>query len=122
MEIMVPYGHDSKTVDCPEENLAGICFPNEVPQRDEHKILQEAITNPIGAGPLGNFLANNAEVLFMVNDATRPTPTALILNHLAGEIKGSRPVHFLVATGAHAPPHLQSLRRSSAAGLSDFRR
>ncbi|MBN1255904.1 MAG: nickel-dependent lactate racemase [Deltaproteobacteria bacterium] len=104
MEIKIPYGHGSETIDCPEEHLVGVRFPNEVPKRDEHTILQEAITNPIGAGPLEDFLADSPEVLFVVNDATRPTPTARILDHLAGEIEGGRPVHFLVATGAHTPP------------------
>ena len=34
MEIQVPYGQGSVQIDCPEENLVGICFPNEEPQRD----------------------------------------------------------------------------------------
>ena len=104
MEIRVPYGQGSVRVACPEENLVGVCFPNEVPQRDEHEIIQEAISHPMNAGPLEDFLADSAAVLFVVNDATRPTPTARILDHVAGEIEASNPVHFLVATGAHAPP------------------
>ena len=103
MEVKVSYGQGWVTIDCPEENLAGIVFPNEVPQRDEIEILEDGLAHPIAAGTLGGFLADNGDCLFVVNDGTRPTPTARILDHLAGEIAG-RPVRFLVATGSHRIP------------------
>ena len=103
MEIQVPYGQGSIQIDCPEENLAGIIYPNEVPQRDEGEVLEQALAHPIAAGMLGEFLAKGKDILFLVNDATRPTPTARILDHLTGVIEG-RPLHFLVATGSHRPP------------------
>lgn len=103
MEIKVPYGQNWVTIDCPEENLAGIIFPNEVPLREEREILEEALANPIDAERMAHFLGDGKEVLFVVNDGTRPTPTARILDHLAGDI-GERPVQFLVATGSHRPP------------------
>ena len=103
MEIQVPYGQGSVQIDCPEENLAGICFPNEEPQRDEGEVLEQALAYPLTAGTVGEFLAEGEDILFLVNDATRPTPTALILDHLAGVID-KNPLHFLVATGSHRPP------------------
>jgi nickel-dependent lactate racemase len=103
MEVRVPYGQGWVRIDCPEENLAGIIFPNEVPQRDEGEILKQALAHPIAAGTWESFLADGEEVLFLVNDATRPTPTARILDHLAKEI-ARRPLDFLVATGSHRPP------------------
>jgi nickel-dependent lactate racemase len=105
MEIKVPYGQGSMTIDCPEENLAGICFPNEVPQRDAGEVLKQALAHPVAAGTLGKFLGNGKDILFLVNDATRPTPTARILDHLAGVIEG-KSLHFLVATGSHQAPTL----------------
>jgi nickel-dependent lactate racemase len=122
MEVRVPYGQDSVRVDCPEENLAGVCFPNEVPQRDEHEIIQEATNHPINAGPLEDFLADSAEVLFVVNDSTRPTPTARILDHLAGEIEGENPIDFLVATGAHTPPTPAELKTIFGPWLEQFQK
>jgi nickel-dependent lactate racemase len=103
MEIKVPYGQGWLTIDCPEENLAGVIFPNEVLQREEREVLEQALANPIAAGPLGALLIDSPEILFIVNDGTRPTPTARILDHLAKEIE-KRPVRFLVATGSHRPP------------------
>jgi nickel-dependent lactate racemase len=103
MKIQVPYGQGSVMIDCPEENIAGICFPHEVPQRAEPEILKQALVHPIAAKSLGEFLADGEDILCLVNDATRPTPTARILDHLAGVIE-SRPLHFLVATGSHRAP------------------
>jgi nickel-dependent lactate racemase len=103
MEVKVPYGQGSMRIECPEENVAGIVFPNEVPQRAEPEVLEQALAHPIAGGTLGRFLDDGDEVLLVVNDATRPTPTARILDHLAGEIEGS-PLRFLVATGSHRPP------------------
>ena len=71
-----------------EENLAGICFPNEVPPREEGEVLEQAMAHPLAAGQLGDFLAKEKDILCLVNDATRPTPTARILDHLTGVIEG----------------------------------
>jgi nickel-dependent lactate racemase len=87
MEIKVPYGQGWLTIDCPEENLAGVIFPNEVLQREEREVLEQALANPIAAGPLGALLIDSPEILFVVNDGTRPTPTARILDHRAKEIE-----------------------------------
>ncbi|MEJ2067606.1 MAG: lactate racemase domain-containing protein, partial [Deltaproteobacteria bacterium] len=103
MKIQVPYGQGSVMIDCPEENLAGIVYPNEVPQRDEPDILEQALVHPVAAKSLGEFLSGGKDILCLVNDATRPTPTARILDHLTSVIEG-RPLHFLVATGSHRPP------------------
>jgi lactate racemase len=103
MEIKVPYGQGSVTIDCPEENLAGIVYPHDVPQRAEPEILEQALAHPLAAKSLREFLLDGTKVLFVVNDATRPTPTARILDHLAGVIEDKSP-HFLVATGSHRPP------------------
>lgn len=103
MEVRVPYGQGLVRIDCPEENLAGIVFPNEVPQRDEGEVLEQALAHPIVGGTLGEFLAEEKDILCLINDATRPTPTARILDHLADMIEG-KPLHFLVATGSHRPP------------------
>jgi nickel-dependent lactate racemase len=109
MEIKVPYGQGWVQIDCPEECFAGVIFPNEVPLREELVVLEEALAHPIAAETLGAFLADAAEILFVVNDATRPTPTARILDLLADEIEGSD-VRFLVATGSHRPPPAVELK------------
>jgi nickel-dependent lactate racemase len=103
MKIKVPYGQGLVQIDCPEENLAGIVYPHDVPQQAEPEILEQALAHPLATGTLGEFLAEEKDILCLVNDATRPTPTARILDHLAGVIEDKSP-HFLVATGSHRPP------------------
>ena len=103
MEIRVPYGQGWVTVNCPDENLAGVIYPHESLWREEPEIVREALAHPLAAKTLDAFLVDGEETLVIVNDATRPTPTARILAYLADELDG-HPVKFLVATGSHRPP------------------
>ncbi|MBW2038783.1 MAG: nickel-dependent lactate racemase [Deltaproteobacteria bacterium] len=110
MEIRVPYGQSWLLVDVPDENLTGVISPNEVPQREDKEVLEESLEHPIDVGILGDFLADGCQVLFLVNDATRPTPTARVLDLLSREIEG-HPLQFLMATGTHRPPTSEEFRQ-----------
>lgn len=110
MEIRVPFGESWFSLDVPAEKLVGVVHPNEVPQRGEEEVLEEALTHPIDGGSLEDFLADGLPVLFVVNDGTRPTPTARVLDLLSREIEG-RPAQFLVATGAHRSPTSAEFRQ-----------
>jgi nickel-dependent lactate racemase len=52
---------------------------------------------------LKEFLADARDVLFIVNDPTRPTPTARVLDIIAEDIAGQN-ISFIVATGIHRAP------------------
>ncbi|KPL19519.1 MAG: general glycosylation pathway protein [candidate division Zixibacteria bacterium SM23_81] len=104
MEIQVPYGqHDVLSVRLDEERVAGVVHPNKVTVGDENKTLEEALSHPINSKSFDQFLEDARDVLFIVNDATRPTPTAKILEILAPRLIG-REVNFLIATGIHRAP------------------
>lgn len=62
-----------------------------------------AVAHPIGSAPLSSFLEGGASVLVIINDATRPTPTTLVLDEIANllDAAGAR---LIVATGAHRAP------------------
>jgi nickel-dependent lactate racemase len=109
MEIKVPYGHGWLSADCPVQNLAAIVYPQEVSPGDEQALTREAVMHPIDAGTLEAFLAGGMETLCIVNDATRPTPTARILDYLAEHLE--IPCKFLVATGSHRPPNQAECRQ-----------
>ncbi|MCP4220919.1 MAG: nickel-dependent lactate racemase, partial [bacterium] len=49
------------------------------------------------------FLSDADDVLFIVNDGTRPTPTAKVLDIIYDKIK-NRNVRFIIATGMHRAP------------------
>ena len=103
MVIKIPYGKDSIEVNVSDHRLLGIIEANRVPVGDETETVRQAIENPINARSFGSFLSDARDVLFLVNDATRPTPTARILGIIYDAIR-SRNVSFLVATGAHRAP------------------
>ncbi len=104
MILRVPYGKDKQLeADIDEQCLAGIISPNEVEIGDETEVIRRALANPVGSKSLKDFLKDAKDVLFLVNDATRPTPTARVLDIIEKDIEGHQ-VSFLVATGCHRGP------------------
>jgi len=104
MLIKVPYGKDG-TVDISIEDkyVAGIVKPNKVPVREPFQIIKDAISNPVNSKNLHDFLKGSRDVLFIVNDATRPTPTAKVLDIIYDDIKDYN-IKFIIATGIHRAP------------------
>lgn len=103
MDIKVPYGLEELRVRVPEENLLGVFHPNEVEPQPERETLLEALRNPMGGQSFEEFLEGAGEVLFIVNDGTRPTPTAKVLEIIQEQLRKVK-ARFIVATGCHRPP------------------
>lgn len=104
MILRLPYGkegHLEAAID--EARIEGIIEPNRVPIGDEGEVIRRALEHPVGSPRLGAFLAGARDVLVIVNDPTRPTPTARVLDFLEPELEGLE-VSFIVATGAHRAP------------------
>ena len=99
MEIKVPYGKDFLCIDVPAGNLVGVYRPNEVAKADYRVRLREVLE----AKGFAEFLKTEGKIVFVVNDGTRPTPTAKILEEIWPLLKG-REVFFIVATGVHRGP------------------
>lgn len=91
------------SVDVSDKNVLGMFYPNEVEMKDESDTLNNAIENPINSKPFNEFLADARDVLFIVNDQTRPTPTKKVIDIIYDRIK-DKPVKFIVATGVHRGP------------------
>lgn len=87
----------------PEDRLLGVLKAGLPEPGDEVELLREAIASPLGSGALSSFAGASDRVLVLVNDATRPTPTALMLETLWDEI-GDWDLGFLIATGNHRDP------------------
>lgn len=109
MEVEVPYGEGTLTARLPRHLRTKIIEPNEVPEKDELRILDEAISNPVGCRPLSEFLDDVNKVLVVVNDATRQTPTARALKGLGEALYGKK-AEFLIATGSHRAPTEEEIR------------
>ena len=87
MLVEIPYGKETISINIDEERVSGIVEANTVLVGDETETVQRAIQNPIGSMSLSEFLADVRDVLIIVNDATRPTPTADVLEVIYNLIK-----------------------------------
>jgi nickel-dependent lactate racemase len=103
MEIDIPYGQEKIPVDIPDDNLLGVFYPNKVKVGDEKETLFQAIKNPVDSKTFDDFMVDAKDVLLIVNDQTRATPTSKILDIIYEEIK-DKPIRFIVATGVHRGP------------------
>jgi len=103
INIEIPYGKDKVTINVTEENVKDIIYPNKVEIREPDVILKEALDNPIGMESFDEFLNKSDNILFIVNDGTRPTPTSTILKLLEGrmDLKSAK---YIIATGVHRFP------------------
>ena len=109
MEIKVPYGLEEIVVRVPDENVLGIFHPNEVETKPEKETLLAALKNPLGGPSFEEFIEGGGEILFIVNDGTRPTPTAKVLEMIQGELR-KIDARFIVATGCHRAPTEEEYR------------
>lgn len=132
MEIKIPYGQEEIPVNIHEAKVAGIIHPNPVECGDEAKTLQKALDNPIDSPTFSEFISGKDKTLFIVNDGTRPTPTAKVLDILQPRIKDKN-CEFIIATGDHRAPneeeygfifgkHLEPLRRENRIFVHDARK
>jgi nickel-dependent lactate racemase len=104
MKLQVPYGKDGTLeAEIDEQCVLGIIEPNEVKIGDETEVIRQALAHPVGSPSLKEFLKGARDVLFIVNDATRPTPTARIIDMIQDDIAGHK-VSFIIATGIHRAP------------------
>ncbi|MBN1756113.1 nickel-dependent lactate racemase [bacterium] len=103
MKLGIPYGKDLVEININEDNLGEIIHPNTVTLGDEKRVLFEAMENPIGTMSFDQFVDSAKDILFIVNDGTRPTPTAKILNIIYDKIK-DKDIKFIIATGVHRAP------------------
>ncbi len=109
MKIRVPYGQGEVAVEVPDENILGVYHPNEVKTGPERETLLNALQNPMGAASFDDFLEGAGEVLFIVNDGTRPTPTAKVLEIIQDRLRRVD-ARFIVATGCHRGPTEEEYR------------
>jgi Fe-S oxidoreductase/nickel-dependent lactate racemase len=109
MKLEIPYGADSTVqASIPDDRLEAVVGPADVACGDPGEELARALRHPFGEC-LGSFLEGGKDVVVIVNDGTRPTPTSAVLDELAEHIDLRRP-RYLIATGAHRAPTEEEMR------------
>jgi lactate racemase len=115
--ITLPYGHETRTIEIPEKNLAWVAGPKSVPPlADLKSAVQSAIRNPIGSPTLPELVAKHGKrTLILADDSTRSTPQSLILPILLDELNAASvadsDITIVIALGTH--------RRMSDAEMKD---
>lgn len=105
MRVDVPWGTGTTIVEVADERVAGVLGARVDVARDPEGVLRAALEHP--GRRLDAFLAQApSPLLVVVNDATRPTPSADVLTVLRPQLEtwaqtAGREVSFVVATGTH---------------------
>ena len=103
MRVEVQYGDGRETADIPDENLGEIVNPKDLPPLDENTVLEGALKNPLGSQTFEEFVKRAKDIIVVVNDATRPTPTGRVLESMMPLLVG-KTVSYIIATGMHRAP------------------
>jgi nickel-dependent lactate racemase len=120
MHLEIPYGDRILPVDVDDRRVLAVVSPKDGTSCDEIEILKEALNHPIASKPFEAFLSGGKNVLCIVNDATRPSPTVRFLDAVLDLLK-DLPVHFLIATGSHPSSSENDLRILFGRHLDRFR-
>jgi nickel-dependent lactate racemase len=108
MRLEIPYGKDGhQPLHVPDERLQQVVRPNDVRAEDDLQAIRDGLDQVI-APSLEDFF--KGEVLIIVNDGTRPTPTSRVLQVLEERVDLDQ-AKFLIATGAHRAPTEDELER-----------
>jgi nickel-dependent lactate racemase len=111
MNIEIPYGkQDRIAVTLDDDRVLGSVHSNPTAPVDGREVLERALNQPIGSPPLDQFLRGAEDVVILVNDATRPTPTAGVLETIV-PLLGDIPFRFMVAAGSHREPTEEEFRQ-----------
>ena len=101
MRIPISYGKENYlNIEVGEKNLIGVFNPNEVEKLDEAKLIKDALDNPINKISFDEFIDTDEKIVIIVNDGTRPTPTAKILKQIYPKLRDKKKT-FIIATGCH---------------------
>ena len=107
MTIDFPYpGYEAiAPVEIPEASLQGVYAPRPMSGRNEDSMIGRAIAAPIAAPRLRDTVHAGDRVLLLVDDATRGTPVARVLAHVAAELEAAgipdERISVLTAQGTH---------------------
>ena len=120
MRIEIPYGRETVPVYVSDDNCGEMVYPNEVEIDNEAKTLTQALDHPIASKSFDTFISDASDLLLIVNDGTRPTPTAKVLDIIYKKIVKCN-VCFIVATGVHRGPTEEELQEIFGKYLNEFR-
>jgi nickel-dependent lactate racemase len=104
MKLDVPYGQVTMRLELSDDRPIDLVSPRRTPA--DESCIARSLTTSQGFPELTSFLSTRKRILVVINDHTRPTPTAAVLRTL--DLKG-KDVTTIVASGAHRLPSQREL-------------
>ncbi len=102
MRIELPYRNSTLGIELPDDTE--VIEPNDrAASASPADLIRQAVERPLDSPRLDQFFDGATHPLVIVNDGTRPTPTAVVLD-VVGDGLEACGASFLVATGAHRAP------------------
>jgi nickel-dependent lactate racemase len=90
VDVWLPYGKAEVCVRVPTRNFLSSIEPREKPSvKDARAEIERALREPIGSKRLGDIVKPEHTVAMVVDDATRPAPSQVMVSPLLDELKAA---------------------------------
>jgi len=109
VEIWLPYGRTEVSVKIPDEGFQGIIeSKDESSTSDALLAISRSLEHPVDSKPLDSVVSTGEKVAIVIDDATRPVSTPLLLSPLMTRLSRAgvktEDVTVIIGTGMHGPP------------------
>lgn len=117
VKVDLPWGDGELTVEMPDEwRLLGELKPSEHKEpADIADACRDALSNPINAQRLSERNLENAHVVIVSDDHSRPTPVSEFINPVLEELYSAGvnddDIDIIIATGTHRPSRLDEVEK-----------
>jgi len=121
--IQIPYDNISQSVNIPDGLLGETVVPNQLPEhKDLSQLIETQLSCPVDSLPLEEIALPNQTVSIIIDDISRPTPTADILPQvLTRLIKAGitrKNISIIIALGSHRPLSNSEIISKAGADIS----
>ena len=105
--ISVPYGSGELSFELPESSYLGSVLPTDEKSGPaaSDDLIRDALSNPVGTSKLSDMVLPSQKIAIIINDITRPTPSAYLIPFVLEELKAAGIpddcVTFYFALGLH---------------------
>jgi len=108
--LKISYGKSFLEINIPQKNILHIIKPEKVEAQNEEELITNALANPEKSKNLNEFVESAKNILLIINDAFRATPTAKILASIFFDVR-TKIFRVLIASGTHRNPTKEELKK-----------